>query len=1131
MWTENADASRRPFLIGKTYTMPLFNRKNAQKSQKISARELGVAGEVVFEGFDNEEKRLSTVTIDQFRDMVDKDPTVESLYNIFTLPIIAATYRIDADKDDTGEVQADLVRKNLLEPPHKGGMQLPFSLFLDQLLLSIVDGFQLWEKVYRLQDGYLVLKKLAHRDSVGITLIRDDEGGYGGARQQVSYGDKIVDVTMPAHKTFLFTHNKARSFLYGRSALTSLRSAYLKKRRLEWLDSIGLQADAIKPKLLKRVSDAVIEKTGDDTKVARILSSLARLGERKSVASIPFGYEVQELTANGRDPHQSIERQNSEMARAFLATFTLLGSQGGSNVGSYALSDNLSDMLMISLKAFMTKVEEHVNQFMIADMHDLNFAKPHYSEFHFDDLTSDTVEVITEAFKKLLEKDRISDEMVEGIEEATANRLEIDLEQIKKERKKRADKEAKETAKAAAPVEPKPKDDDDDAPGDRQLSDVSSRDFPGLHEDLGVDTDKLGCIMLDLQTFDVLKHIENGEADLVQATKPEDHAMGAVAESEAHVTLLFGLMQNGNLMKEQVDKVLAGWHCDSVVLSDVTSFAVPADAEAVPIVANIQAWDISGNSLHEAHDRLSLLPHVNTFSKYNPHVTIAYVKNDPDTVQKWVKALNQVIPGMRLSATGLNYGDAPAADDKEDDANSGGKFLSDEGNPWHRPLTEAEKTVRFAEINEKMDSFESSYMDAAEPILSQFVQKIVDDGVAGRNIKDVTIELPAEYIALITNTIRTAYNYAKTGAADEHKVPAPATNAKAIAGMKEMTDFVISMQQDDIRGIIAEERLKHPTQLADGEDATNAVLKAAMLVALAAWVANILRPTASSIVGRAVNNGRDDVFEGVAKDGDLFQYSGLLDQRICSMCRSLDGNVVTPEDYARTRWKPPLHFNCRCIWILIRKMSKDFVMPEVTGIDDEAVSEIERVLTTKKQNLIDDGTLGVGQTKKQLANQLSGIDYTGAKRDFFESSIRNNKFETGAVLDKDGNVIASFVGEKSKVSIPTAAARNATISHNHPSGSSFSIQDLKTASTLNLQEVRAVGAEYTYSMKPGPNGWPSVEDLTAARRQADIDAAATIKRRLQEVKLTNNQMFLEHSHEANRLMAERLEMVYLRERV
>lgn len=771
--------------------MKLFGikNKNVQSTKELS-REVGVAGEVMFSSYEHEELRSDKVTIKQYREMVDRDPTVEALFNVFTLPIIAATYRVDASKDDTSEEQAEFVRTNLFEPPYKGGMESPFTLFQDELMLSIVDGFQLWEKVYKIENGKYVLKKLAHRDSIGITLIRDEAGGYGGARQVVGYGERTVDVILPAYKTFLFTHNKSRDYLYGRSALRSLRRPYEKKHKLEYLDSIALQADAIKPKVLVRRGDNALasdESVKGGALVSKVLRALSKLGERNSVASIPYGYDVKEITQNGRDPHQSIERQNSEMARAFLATFMLMSSQGKSNTGSYALSDNLKDAMMMSLKAFMTKIEEHINQYIIADLIDLNFATPHYPEFRYDDITSDVVETMWEAFMKLVEKDHISDDMIKSIEEQAANRLDIDLEQVRKEREKREAKEAKKEETAA-------------------------------------------------------DNEENSEADV---KKPE---------------------QNVDIDEVGVKKI---------------------------------------------------------------------DKND--------------------GGSGSNAG----------------KFLSDTEMKWWRPLTPAEQNVKFEDINAKMDSLEDNFVTAAEPIMTDFLKQLAASGIATKSAKDITVELPAEYVKLVNSTIRNAYNYAKNGAADEHNVPAPATSREAMATIRGMTDFVITKQQDDIRSIIAEQRLKQPTNLADEITTVADIFLEALELALLTWAASILKPTASAIVGRGINNGRNDVFTSIEKSGDLYEYSALLDGKTCSTCRALDGSIVTPKERKITKWQPPLHFNCRCIWVMIRKISDDYKLPEVTGMKNEELADkVEYLKTTRKQELIDTGFLPGGITKVEMESLL-----------------------------------------------------------------------------------------------------------------------------------------------------------------
>lgn len=412
--------------------MALFKKDETPKNL---TSEIGFAGDIVFESFDREESRTDEISIKDYRRMLDSDTTVEALYNIFTMSILAATYHIDADSEDVDEAQAEFVRRNLLEPPHKGGMQTPMSLFIDQSLIAIYEGFALFEKVYELRDGKLVLKRLAHRDSTTLTLIRDEVGGFGGAKQRTTDATgAFQEVTIPAYKSFLFTYGKNRNYLYGRSAFKSLYPRYDKKRRLEYLDSVALQADAIKPKVLKRTVDGVVS---EQLKKARnkALEVLGRLGKHNSVASIPYGYDLDVLNTEGRDPHQSIERQNSEMARAFHASVILTATQGSaSNVGSYSLSTNQKDLLQTAITGVMRLLESHINQYLIADLIDLNFAERHYPEFHFDTPDESIISAVFEAFKLLVQKDRISDDIATGIEESTATRLGIDLDAIKKRR-------------------------------------------------------------------------------------------------------------------------------------------------------------------------------------------------------------------------------------------------------------------------------------------------------------------------------------------------------------------------------------------------------------------------------------------------------------------------------------------------------------------------------------------------------------------------------------------------------------------------------------------------------------------------------------------------------------------------
>lgn len=409
--------------------------KNNDKNAGSRLREIGSAGTGVFTDYEAEKMKLNRPRkITDYRDML-RDGTVEALFNILTMPILASEYDIKpADESTEAKVQAEFVRNNLLNESYKGGIETPFDLFLDQSMMALVDGFQVWEKVYRLNNNRYELKKLALRDSRSVEILSDLKDGYQGIKQTQEDGSTVV---IPAYKTFLFTPGKRYDQYYGRSIFTALWRNYDKKWKLEYLDSIALQNDAIKPKVLKNTGSTLAK--DDDKVTSKVLNVLSRLGKVNSMATLPANYELEVLNSEGRDPHQSIERQNSEMARVFLANFMLLGSQGASSTGSFALSDTQAKMFRMSLESVMNKLTAHINQYIIADLIDINFSEPRYPVFAFEKLDNEVVGAIFNAFTTMIQKDRISDAMASEIEDATATRLGFDVEKIKQQRTEQAE--------------------------------------------------------------------------------------------------------------------------------------------------------------------------------------------------------------------------------------------------------------------------------------------------------------------------------------------------------------------------------------------------------------------------------------------------------------------------------------------------------------------------------------------------------------------------------------------------------------------------------------------------------------------------------------------------------------------
>ena len=402
----------------------MFGRKKIEELQK----EIGstISGSLIFGDYEQEMNAWNRERkIRDYREMM-KDPTVEGLFNIVTMPILASEYQIVAeDENENAKEQADFVRKNLFESSFRGGIETPFDLFLDEAMLALADGFAVWEKVYRLnKDGKLELKKLALRDSLSVEL-EAEKGEYIGVKQTLEDGG-VVEI--PAYKTFLFTHNKKFNRLYGRSILNSLYKNYDKKQKLEYLDSIALQNDAIKPKILTETQEHLGVGSGA---MRKIIHAIGKFGKTNSAVSVPFGYDIKTLESDGRDPHQSIERQKSEMAFAFMANFMLLGAQGKSSSGSYALSNTQAGIFQMSLQSILDKLEAHINQYIIADLIDLNFAEPHYPQFKFAKLDKSKIESIFEIFKKMVDKDKISNEVVKQVEDEVANQLGFQIENKK----------------------------------------------------------------------------------------------------------------------------------------------------------------------------------------------------------------------------------------------------------------------------------------------------------------------------------------------------------------------------------------------------------------------------------------------------------------------------------------------------------------------------------------------------------------------------------------------------------------------------------------------------------------------------------------------------------------------------
>ena len=102
--------------------------------------------------------------------------------------------------------------------------------------------------------------------------------------------------------------------------------------------------------------------------------------------------------------------------------------------------------------------------------------------------------------------------------------------------------------------------------------------------------------------------------------------------------------------------------------------------------------------------------------------------------------------------------------------------------------------------------------------------------------------------------------------------------------------------------------------------------------------------------------------------------------------------------------------------------------------------------------------------------------------------IRFEKFEHLYVF-KNGRQFRRYIGEESYVNMQLEflfELQDACVVHNHPSGTTFSFDDVISAVNYNLRELFVVTHQYIYSIKRPEKGWNI--NFTDESVQQDLDS-------------------------------------------
>ena len=177
---------------------------------------------------------------------------------------------------------------------------------------------------------------------------------------------------------------------------------------------------------------------------------------------------------------------------------------------------------------------------------------------------------------------------------------------------------------------------------------IKSHDFPEVYKALGYDLSKLGCVMLDVN-LTALQGLTWEIAMTQELYYAKDKTRfwidGLVGEKTAHVTLLYGLLETAKNYESYIEQVLKGWKLEEVEIENVGFFESPyPDEPYYCIVGHVKLTP----ELIEGHQRLELLPHINTFAGYKPHITLAYIKKDDEVKARWISTFQEILCGKKI---------------------------------------------------------------------------------------------------------------------------------------------------------------------------------------------------------------------------------------------------------------------------------------------------------------------------------------------------------------------------------------------------------------------------------------------------------------------------------------------------
>lgn len=249
-----------------------------------------------------------------------------------------------------------------------------------------------------------------------------------------------------------------------------------------------------------------------------------------------------------------------------------------------------------------------------------------------------------------------------------------------------------------------------------------------------------------------------------------------------------------------------------------------------------------------------------------------------------------------------------------------------------REFTRFEKKVDFASIKKSFSGGEESAMKRLLPfandILSDLLNQIREKQALSKFKPDAINDLTprfqrpmnSELKGMMKSLYRSSYTQAQkeifpmseaTFAIDEERLPEEFLEIVEADAFKMVGDYSIHITKK------LKDRLMEGIKAGVNERDLSKALRELGEEETQRWLRTVIRTKATEMF----NHGRKAYYETdeVAKQiVEAYQFSAIMDDRTSDVCSSLDGKIFDKGEFTSSV-VPPLHFNCRSIWVPITK--------------------------------------------------------------------------------------------------------------------------------------------------------------------------------------------------------------------